>query len=115
MSPARTQAEQAVIRRLQIAQRNSGLSQRNLAKQLGWSPTRLGRLLKGERQVLISDVTRIAAKLNVPWRWFVADIPGDEPSPQLPLLDRFARLLEELEHRERKGASATELEQPVEE
>lgn len=66
LQPMRTDSTEAVLTAIDDALKARGMSRREFARQLGWNRMRIQRLLAGDTRLTVTDLTDIAAALDVP-------------------------------------------------
>lgn len=64
--PAARGLQEHAIEEIRVAMTRRRISARQLAEQLGWSPSGLSRRLTGQIQITLSDLEQIAEALGVP-------------------------------------------------
>ena len=63
-----------IVKRIKAARMERGLTQQNLADQLGRTAAALSDLERGKVQVTASDLLKLARYLNKPIEYFLATI-----------------------------------------
>jgi transcriptional regulator with XRE-family HTH domain len=100
-----------ILRMLQVAIRMLGYSNREIERRLGWTPSYMTRILKGNIELKVEHVVDIAGALGLtPREFFLFAFPDrdEEPSPAALKLDR---MMEDLRpSKVRKSGPRAELE-----
>jgi transcriptional regulator with XRE-family HTH domain len=81
-----------ILRMLQVAIRMLGFSNREIERRLGWTPSYMTRILKGNIELKIEHVVDIAGALGLsPREFFLFAFPdrGEPPSPAALKLDEL--------------------------
>ncbi|HEV2855834.1 MAG TPA: helix-turn-helix transcriptional regulator [Thermoanaerobaculia bacterium] len=79
-----------ILRMLQVAIRMLGFSNREIERRLGWTPSYMTRILKGNIELKVEHVVDIAGALGLsPREFFLFAFPdrGEPPSPAALKLD----------------------------
>ena len=90
--PEPVKTRSAIAVRLRAAREQSGLSQGQAAKQLGWQRPTVSEIEAGRRRVASEELTRLANLYGVSASWLVCD----EPEVANPAVELAARELAKL-------------------
>jgi transcriptional regulator with XRE-family HTH domain len=94
-------------KKIQKAREEAGLSQEELASRLGYTQAALSNYELGKRRLYLANIEQIAAELNKPLSYFLADSPltddhKKEKAPMDETLLEIVSLLTELPANEKK-------------
>jgi len=95
-----------IVRKIQRAREEAGLSQEELASRLGYTQAALSNYELGKRRLYLANIEQIARELNKPLSYFLEESAspanGGQREPQDETTSEIIKLLSELPSEEKR-------------